>query len=134
MTRHNSGILAFGLVGAIGFVVDGGVLTLLSQSFNVDIYLSRVFSFSTATLVTWFLNRTMVFVSGAAGTQNKRREYGKYLLVQTGGALLNLGVFSALIKSFPPLETMPIIPLAAGAVFGLLFNYSGARYWVFKKN
>jgi putative flippase GtrA len=134
MKQGNRGILAFGLVGAIGFTVDGGVLTLLSQTFGINIYLSRVFSFSVATLVTWLFNRTMVFAHGAARTRNKRHEYGKYLLVQTGGALLNLGVFSALIKSFPRLETMPIVPLAAGAAFGLVFNYSGARYWVFKRD
>lgn len=132
MKRLSGGLIAFGLVGAIGFVIDGGILTVLSQRFGVNIYLSRLCSFTMATLGTWILNRTLVFKAQELDAQNKRQEYGKYLLVQIGGALLNLGVFSALIKAVPSLETIPVVPLAIGAVFGMLFNYSGSRYWVFK--
>lgn len=133
MKRLSGGLIAFGLVGAIGFVVDGGILTLLSQRFGVNIYLSRLFSFTSATITTWLLNRTLVFKAQALDAQKKRREYGRYFVVQIGGALLNLGIFSALIKAVPSLETIPVVPLAVGAVFGMLFNYSGSRYWVFRK-
>ncbi|HEY0847586.1 MAG TPA: GtrA family protein [Noviherbaspirillum sp.] len=133
MKRLSGGLLAFGLVGAIGFAVDGGILTLLSQRFGVNIYLSRLFSFTTATLTTWILNRTLVFKVQQLDAEKKRREYGRYLLVQIGGALLNLGIFSAMINAAPALESLPVVPLAVGAVFGMLFNYSGSRYWVFKK-
>lgn len=133
MKRLSGGLLAFGLVGAIGFAVDGGILTLLSQRFAVNIYLSRLFSFAIATITTWLLNRTFVFKAQELDAQKKRQEYGKYLLVQIGGALLNLGIFSALIKVLPSLQTIPVVPLAVGAVFGMLFNYSGSRFWVFKK-
>lgn len=133
MKRLSGGLIAFGLVGAIGFVVDGGILTLLSQRFGVNIYLSRLFSFTSATIATWLLNRTLVFKAQERDAQKKRREYGRYFVVQIGGALLNLGIFSALIKASPSLETIPVVPLAVGAVFGMLFNYSGSRYWVFRK-
>ncbi|HEX7648225.1 MAG TPA: GtrA family protein [Noviherbaspirillum sp.] len=127
-------LVAFGLVGSIGFLVDGGVLTLLSQKYGVSVYISRLFSFLMATLVTWLLNRALVFKGVADGVSRKRDEYGRYFLVQVGGALLNLGVFSLLLHIFSALHAIPVIPLAIGAVFGLAFNYSGARYWVFKKN
>lgn len=133
MKRLSGGLIAFGLVGAIGFVVDGGILTLLSQRFGVNIYLSRLFSFTSATIATWLLNRTLVFKAQERDAQKKRREYGRYFVVQIGGALLNLGIFSALIKAAPSLESIPVVPLAVGAVFGMLFNYSGSRYWVFRK-
>ncbi|HYD80942.1 MAG TPA: GtrA family protein [Paucimonas sp.] len=125
-------LFAFGVVGGFGFAVDGGILTLLSQRFGIDIYVSRGISFSIATVATWLLNRRLVFKMETAGATPKGREYGRYLLVQTGGALLNLGVFSALIRAYPSLHAIPVVPLAVGAVFGLALNYSGARFWVFK--
>ena len=127
-------LFAFGIVGAVGFLVDGGLLTLLSQTYGVNVYASRLFSFLVATIVTWLLNRSMVFNGAIAYTGNKRHEYGRYFLVQIGGAVVNLGIFSMLITVFPALHSIPIVPLAVGAIFGLIFNYSGARYWVFKKS
>lgn len=127
-------LFAFGIVGSVGFLVDGGALTLLSQKYGMNVYISRIFSFLMATIVTWLLNRTLVFRGAANGFSRKRDEYGRYFLVQVGGALLNLGIFSVLLHMFSALHATPVIPLAIGAVFGLAFNYSGARYWVFKKN
>ena len=117
------------LVGSVGFVVDAGILTLLSQKFSVNVYISRLFSFPAATIITWLLNRSLVF---NFHVQKTRREYGKYLLVQIGGALLNLGVFVLLLIAFSSLQIIPAVPLAVGALFGLVFNYSGVRHWVFR--
>jgi putative flippase GtrA len=128
-----SGWLAYATVGAVGFAVDGGILSLLSQTFAVNVYLARLFSFTAATIATWALNRSWVFKVDAVDNGKKRAEYGKYLFVQTGGAVVNLGIFSMLIRALPALHTTPIIPLAVGALFGLVFNFSGARYWVFKR-
>jgi len=126
-------LLYFVFVGGVGFVVDGGVLTLLSQFFEFDIYLSRLWSFSTATLITWRLNRTLTFQHDADPSMQKRVEYGRYLLVQTSGALANLAVFSLIIEIHQPMKAIPIVPLFIGAIFGLIINFTGSRYWVFRK-
>lgn len=125
-------ILGFGIVGTIGFLVDGGVLTILSHWYGVNVYLSRVPSFSFATIVTWMLNRVFVFNVDKGGDHNKRHEYTRYFLVQVGGGLLNFGIYSLLLSAFPFLHSIPVIALAAGSIVGMLFNYSGARYWVFR--
>jgi putative flippase GtrA len=124
--------ILFGFVGSIGFCVDGGILTLLSQTLRMSLYLSRAFSFTTATLVTWALNRRLTFETDAVSAQQKKGEYLRYLSIQIGGGLLNLGVFSILIYFYPSLKKIPVVPLAGGAIFGMLFNYSGSRYWVFR--
>lgn len=130
--RHSRRLVAFGAVGTIGFVVDAGVLTLLSQGLEADIYLSRLFSFAAAVLVTWLLNRSLVFKTRQAGSPDRRRELGRYFIVQTGGAFVNLAVFAALVWLFPQLQAIPVVPLAAGSLLALLFNYSGSRLWVFE--
>jgi putative flippase GtrA len=78
------------------------------------------------------LNRSLVFAVVAVPVGGKRGEYSRYFAIQAVGALLNLAIFSLLIFEHPLLESIPLIPLAIGALFGLLFNYGGARYWVFR--
>jgi putative flippase GtrA len=58
-------------------------------------------------------------------------EATRYLTTQAVGAATNLMVFVALIESLPLLKGAPIIPLAAGAAFGLLVNYFASANWVF---
>jgi putative flippase GtrA len=129
---HPRQMVAFAAVGTVGFLVDAGMLTLLSSGFGADVYLSRAFSFTSAVLVTWLLNRSLVFKIRPRPPREKGRELGSYFIVQTGGALLNLATFAALIWLFPGLRAIPVLPLAAGAVLGLVFNFSGSRAWVFE--
>lgn len=119
----------FLLVGVIGFVVDAVILTLLMSVFEYDHYTSRACSFTVAVTVTWYLNRRWVFdrkrmpISG--------REYSAYLLVQIIGAVINLAVFVLVIEFVPGLLQIPVVPLAIGAVAGLLFNFTASSMFVF---
>jgi putative flippase GtrA len=128
-----SGDLArFAIVGAIGFVIDAGILTALVSWFGFNVYASRAVSFATAVLATWALNRQWVFGSlRATRARAVGAEYVRYLLVQGAGALTNLAVFAAVLAWVPDWLRYPVIPLAIGAVAGLLVNFSGAKLWVF---
>lgn len=121
---------SFVLIGLVGFAVDGGVLTLLSTSFAMNLFVARGFSFLLACLATWLLNRSFTFA--AAASPRKGAEYGRYLLVQTGGALANLAIFSWLVMASAQMRAVPILPLAIGAMAGLVINFSGARLWVYR--
>jgi len=123
--------ILFGFVGGIGFIIDASVLTILMKSFGVNLYLSRLISFSLASLSTWLLNRLVTFSKETQGTDIHSTEYFKYITVQVIGALINLLIFSLLLIQFSHLESQPVIPLAIGAIFGLLFNFIGAKTWVY---
>lgn len=127
-------ILSFGCVGAVGFAVDGGILSVLVQVCHIDVYLSRAVSFVTAVFTTWLLNRIWVFKQKKPSQRRVHREYLSYFFVQTIGALLNLGVFVALIHTFPTFRSHPIVPLAVGSVCAMCFNYSGSYRWVFRQH
>jgi putative flippase GtrA len=124
-------MLAFGAIGAIGFLVDAGLLTTLSSESRMNVYVARCISFSAAVLVTWLLNRRFVFGETAAPRGRKSAEYGRYLFVQVVGAAINLATFAAILSVYPGLVAMPVLPLAAGAALGLVFNFAGMRRWVF---
>ena len=125
----------FAIVGGIGFVVDAGILTGLTSWLGFNVYASRGVSFGTAVLATWALNRQWVF-----GNWRARRaravgaEYLRYVAVQAIGALTNLGVFVSVLAAIPDLIRYPVVPLAIGAIVGLLVNFAGARAWVFRRN
>ena len=127
------GLPVFVVVGAAGFVVDGGLLTVLARTAGWNVFLARALSFTAATVVTWALNRKFAFrVRDAAGQRGK--EYTRYLAVQVMGAAINLGCFTALIAIYPELRLIPVVPLFAGALVALGFNYTGARYFVFGRH
>ena len=121
-------IAKFAIVGAIGFAIDAGVLTLAVRELS-SVYAARALSFSCAVLATWLLNRLYVFEPDKRASL--AAEYGRYLATQIAGALTNLAVFVALIESIPRLAATPVVPLAIGALLGALVNYAGSALWVF---
>jgi putative flippase GtrA len=122
-------IAKFVIVGGVGFVVDAAVLTFALQRLTSSVYAARALSFTVAVIATWLLNRTFVFASGDARTI--AAEYGRYLSTQVAAALANLLVFIGLVEAIPALISMPVVPLAVGAVLGAIVNYMGSAHWVF---
>lgn len=113
----------------VGFVIEAIVITALVVWWGVDIYLSRLVSFTLAVLATWRLNREFAFSDMASA--DRTREYGRYFLVQSLGALVNLGVFAILVSLVAELRSWPVVPLAAGAAIALMFNFVVSRTFVF---
>ena len=125
----NYKLSGFVVVGAIGFLVDAGVLTALMAGFEFDHYRARAISFAIAVTATWYMNRRWVFERDAVPVSG--REYSSYFVVQIVGAVINLSVFVAVIELAPDLAVLPVIPLAIGAAAALLFNFSMSSRFVF---
>ena len=119
----------FVIVGAIGFLVDAGILTALVTGFGVGHYVARAISFTVAVTATWYMNRRWVFEQVTA--HKRSREYTAYLVVQVIGAVINLSIYVAVIELVPRLAETPVIPLALGAVVALLFNFGASSRFVF---
>jgi putative flippase GtrA len=124
-------VTAFAAVGVLGFCIDGGLLTALVRSGSMNPYLARLVSFPIAVLVTWALNRKFAFSSFAESPKERAAEYGRYFSVQVVGAVANLVVYGLCLFSWPGLAAWPVIPLAIGAVAGLMVNFAGSKLWVF---
>ena len=120
----------FALIGGIGFITDGGILTLLNQQFEQNVYASRLVSFTCATLVTWALNRTFTFKDSTH--KSKKKEYSGYVLIQVIGSSINLSIFSLLLLLFPILAPYPIIPLAVGAGIAMVFNFTSTKFILYR--
>lgn len=124
-------LVRYAFVGGIGFLVDAGVLSWLVTAELAGPVVARCLSFPPAVLATWALNRRLVFTSSARSVGERAHEYGRYFAVQLLGALVNLGVYTLLVTHVALLRAWPVGSLAAGSAVALVFNFLGARYWVF---
>ena len=120
----------FSAVGAAGFVVDGGLLTLLTRGFGWSVTGARLLSFSVAVTVTWLLNRRLTFRHRAS--TRRLAEWRRYIAVNGVGGAINLGVFTALIWTVPWLHSNPLAAFAIASAAALAFNFLGSRSIAFR--
>jgi putative flippase GtrA len=123
--------LRFGLVGALGFVIDAGLLHLLLVG-GLGFYGGRAISFLAAATATWGLNRSFTFRRHAAGGK-LRREWAAYLGLMMLGGAVNYGVYALAIESVAAIRAYPACGVALGSASGLLVNYGSARA-LFRRN
>ena len=121
--------IKFCLVGGFGFFFDLSFFTLFYSVLNLNIFLSRAFSFIFAVNLTWFLNRRYTYL---IKTQFKFNEWMQYILGISFGSLINYSVFVFLISSWTLTLQYPIIAFSIGAISGLFFNFNMSKI-VFKK-
>ena len=122
--------LRFTLVGAAGFLADGGVLAILIHA-GVRPLLARLISAPLAVLLTFSLNRAWSFA------QTANRPIGPALLaycgVQGAGFLTNLAIFALAIWFLPSPLNEPLLAFVLGSATALAVNYAGARLIVFRQ-
>ena len=121
--------LLFAGVGAAGFFVDLGVLSLALFA-SAGPALARALSFSCAVTFTWYANRRLTFKSRDA---NWGREWVRFVIANSAGGALNLGVYSLTVWLMSS-AWAPYAGLVLGSFAGLTLNYLASRFWAFKRN
>lgn len=122
-------ILRFGAVGAVGFVVDGGLLWFF-LSLDLSPYLARALSFPVAVLVTWALNRNWTFAVTEGAS--RKAELQRYFGVQIGGNLTNYAIYSVILAFFGTASATVFVAFAIGSFTGSCLNFIGARFFAFR--
>jgi putative flippase GtrA len=120
----------FFCVGIAGFLVDAGVLKLMTEGLGLDPYTGRLISFLCAATTTYFGNRFFTFSDrkGHAGKQ-----WAAFLLVSAGGFVLNYGTYVLLVSYVDLVRQYLVLGVAAGSIAGMFFNFSGASRLVFRE-
>jgi putative flippase GtrA len=122
--------LRFALVGAIGFVIDVGMLYLALALLGVGPYMGRVISYLSAATSTWYLNRRITFRSRPSKAIG--REWLKFVVFNGVGGLLNYATYVACLHYFPGSTASPAIGVALGSAAGLSVNFTLSRHVVFR--
>jgi putative flippase GtrA len=120
----------FGIGGAIGFVVDAGILQLLVVGLAWDRYSGRLISFLFAATATWIFNRHFTFHGPRRHTLFG--EWSRYVLAMSGGFACNYAAYSALVYIFNFDGRDLILAVGAGSIAGMGVNFVGSRYWVYR--
>ncbi len=132
----------FGIVGAIGSVVDFGFLNLFTLVFKFPYILSSVLSFSLAVINNFILNRVWTF----PGSRKEPfiKQMVQFGLVSVVGLLIRTPMLVWLEKVLIPLaqKWTPnlLTPTIVGHNVGLaiaigvvmLWNYFANRFWTFR--
>lgn len=122
-------IAAFATVGSIGFAVDALCTMILYHSLDWRLAYARVSGFAIAVSVTWVLNRHLTFRDARA--TDRVNQWSAYVLVNLGGASINLSIFFCLMSRLPHIEPFPFLSLATASIAAMTFNYLGAKYFAF---
>jgi putative flippase GtrA len=123
--------LRFGLTGALGFVVDAGVLHLMVALLQTNVYLARACSFTCAATATWSINRAFTFSAPRRSAQGLRAEWAAYFVASLGGGCVNYAVFAVAVHSSRLLHQFPTIAVAIGTLAGMVFNFVMYARYVF---
>ena len=127
--------IRFGLVGAAGYVVDAGVLAWATGPLDLDPYRGRVLSIAVAMFATWLGNRYFTFAERRArGSFSAIAQEGlKFAGANLLGALVNYGVYAALVAFAAPPFANPFLAQVISTLAGLVFNFTLSRTLVFQK-
>ncbi len=130
------------MVGFLNSGVDFAIFNLLMFLTSVETgsYISvfKTVSFIVAVINSYFWNKYWAFEAGSSTTE-KGKEFGKFIIINAIGALVNVGITSAVVFAIPPqfgfsqLAWNNIAAVIATAV-ALIWNFIGLRLIVFKKN
>lgn len=139
----------FGVTGVLNVLVDMGVLSLLTFAFrdyfSIDskavVFSGLAFftfysifkatSFIVANINSYFWNKYWTFHEG----EDKKNEFLPFFIVSVIGFLVNVIVASLVFKSIAGFsaDQAGLIGAAAGSIAGLVWNFLGYKFIVFKK-
>lgn len=125
-------ILRFAVIGALGMPVDWGVLQLMVH-WGTGPYFGRMISWFCAATFTWAGNRYFTFAATRArGFRRTVKEWGRFLAANAVGGLVNVGLYSVLVRFAPPPFHDLTVALVCGVLLGLVFNFTLSKKVVFK--
>ncbi|MEM5471158.1 GtrA family protein [Hoeflea sp. AS60] len=116
----------FLFAGAIGFVVDMGVLWLLLDFKLLDPFTARAPAIGAALVCSYIINRTFTFGASGRKVAAEGIRYGSVGLIST---LINYSVYSGLLLILPGIS--PYVALIFGSGSATSFAYLGYSRFVF---
>ena len=119
-------------VGLLGTLTNLVLFYILADICGFAALPISTFTFFISSLQNYFLNHTWTFSDRTLNKSTGLMNYVKYLCVGVAGLSINLFFLWWILFLFsPPLKVMA---QAVGIAGGLIINFVGSKYWVFRKN
>jgi len=124
-------LVLFCLVGATGMIVDLTVLTALVEIGGLWFGWARIAGFAAAVSVNFALNDNITFRhKGKPGLLNR---YLRFVFTSTAGLTVNYATSLALFSRVAWFETHYGVAAILGVLAGTLVNFTGARWFAFRR-
>ncbi|PDS80716.1 GtrA family protein [Rhizobium sp. L43] len=120
-------LIRFAIAGGIGFLVDAGILSALLNLTPLGPFLARLIAIAFAMAATWAFNRSFTFDRSGRSLAAEGFRYGS---VGVTAALVNYGLYSALLLSLPSLQ--PLAAMVIASVASMVFSFFGYSRFVFR--
>ncbi|MFH1085471.1 MAG: GtrA family protein [Chloroflexota bacterium] len=122
----------WGIVGAIGAVVDFALLNLGIQVFGLPKWLANTFSFTAAVLSNFTWNRLWTYPESRQSPIGP--QLWRFFMVNLGGYCINQAIFLSLDRwVFAPWGTLGYnVSKAIAIVVVLFWNYGINRLWTYR--
>lgn len=126
-------LVKFGLVGAIGSVVDFSVLIILKEQLLLNLYVANTFSFTAAVASNFLWNSIWTFRGSFRG--RKRHRFIPFLLVSIIGLGINQGILYLAHEStgLDSYQYGYIVAKVAATVVVMIWNFFANKYWTFRE-
>ncbi len=130
-TLLNMRFFRFAFVGAIGFVIDESVLTILIWN-GQNKFIARIISILVAMTFTWLGNRFLTFRQHAAtGLVPVMREAMRFFGTNSVGALISYSVYAGLIRFADTPFDNPNLAVFISVLAALTWNFTVSKHFVF---
>jgi putative flippase GtrA len=135
--------LKFALIGAMNTLVDLGILNILiTLSGHADgIYFTvfKTISFTGAVALSYNLNKRWTFRD--TSEEDRAKKFTQFLTISLIGAVINVSTASLVVNYVEPMMQISFltkqlwanIGALAGTGIGLIWNFAGYKFIVFKK-
>lgn len=121
-------LLRFGIAGALGFLVDAGMLAALLAWTPAGPFLARAIAIAVALVSTWLMNRSFTF---GASRHSLAVEGFRYGSVGLTSAVVNYLIYAGLLISVPILQ--PLAALVIASIAAMAFSFFGYSRFVFRR-
>jgi putative flippase GtrA len=144
-TKERTRFIRFISVGAIGAVVDFGIMNLLSKLFNMPLTVAGTISFICAIISNFFFNRIWTYPDSRS--RSIARQLSMFFIVNVAGLAIRLPILHYLEPPMLNLSKLivPLIPfitftpefigknltLAVAVSVVMLWNFFINRYWTY---
>jgi putative flippase GtrA len=130
LIADKSQIVKFALVGALGFLVDSGILYVGLYFFDLGYYLGRLVSYLSAATVAWYFHR--VFTFRMHNGKNKKKQLFSFIVLNSIGGAANYLIYAFLIAGYVVFRRDPVLAVGVGALVGMFINYYVSKKIVFR--
>lgn len=135
--------IKFALIGAMNTLVDLSILNLLmyvsGQAEGIYYSVFKAFSFTCAVIFSYNLNKRWTFKDLA--DEDRAKKFTQFLAISIIGAIINVSTATIVVSYVKPIINISFltpqlwgnIGALAGTAVGLVWNFLGYKFIVFKK-